>query len=536
MIPNNRNKKGTGFTNLSRILQASKGSRLGGQVASGVQKVGQQVRGQIGQASEQFQKKAGEEAAKFGENAQAMRDEEINQVVSGNEDVNVPKLADKFTEYRSGEYKGPREIQDYESLAGKVTEAEQLGRLGRTSGGKQELLRRFVGGKDYSQGEQRLDTALLGLTGQQGLAEARRSTRGLTSELGSESGAARNLAQQLQKEAEGFADETTKKIDQAKLGVSQGLNTRVSEAAAKEKQRSDFVSDIRTMLNTNEWKDLKPEEKSARLNSLLSKAGPKSETNLEGSGILSQEQVDSILGSQGVLASRNEFLKRLDTIKKKGFLYETPLSDAPDWWIRHQQQADADKRLKDRQHGVKHAGSLYADVGGTGEQERGIQARNKVLAIQKKLTGQDVYSDIINSLENIGSQNLNRQGFVTPEEREKFNRLDMLLGQAGGEFTQPETTYKEGNLKFLNQNQSKLKFMEDQLNLAKLKYKSLATIIDTDIERRYLKRKDGRGEAYRTHQRLIDASNEDLKRQQAEYDKQLAIVKKEEDDELKGIV
>ena len=155
MIPNNRNKKGTGFTNLSRILQASKGARLGGQVASGVQKVGQQVRGQIGQASEQFQKKAGEEAAKFGEDAQGIRDKEINLVVSGNEDVNFPKLADKFTEYRSGEYKGPREIQDYESLAGKVTEAEQLGRLGRTSGGKQELLRRFVGGKDYSQGEQR---------------------------------------------------------------------------------------------------------------------------------------------------------------------------------------------------------------------------------------------------------------------------------------------------------------------------------------------------------------------------------------------
>lgn len=536
MIPNNRNKKGTGFTNLSRILQASKGSRLGGQVASGVQQFGQQVRGQIGQASEQFEKKASEEAAKFGEEAQAARDQEITQVTSGAKDVDFPKLADKFAEYRAGEYKGPKEIQDYESLAGKVTEAEQLGRLGRTSGGKQELLRRFVGGKDYSQGEQRLDTALLGLTGQEGLASARRSTRGLAGELSSESGAARNLAKQLQKEAKGFAGETTKKIDQARLGISQGLNTRVAEAAAKEKQRSDFVSDIRTMLNTNEWKDLKPEEKSTRLTSLLSKAGPKTETNPEGSNVLSQEQVDSILGSQGILTSRSEFLKRLDTIKKKGFIYENLLEGAPDWWIRQQQTADADIGLQDRQHGVKKVGSWYADTSGTGEEGRGIQARNKVLDLQKKLTGQDVYSDIINSLENIGSQNLNRQGLVTPEEREKFNRLDMLMGQAGGEFTQPETTYKEGGLKFLNQNQSKLKFMEDQLNLAKLKNQSLSTMIDSELERNRLNRTDTRGDTYRYIQKLIDASSEDLKRQQAEYDKQLAIVKKEEDDKLKGII
>jgi len=250
MIPNNRNKKGTGFTNLSRILQASKGSRLGGQVASGVQKAGQQVRGQIGQAAEQFQEKTGQEATKFGEEAQKTRDTEIGQVASGAEGINQTELMKKFADYRSGEYKGPKEIQDYESLASKATEAEQLGRLGRTSGGKQELLRRFVGGKDYSRGEQRLDTALLGLTGQQGLAEAKRSTRGLTGELGREASTARDLSRQLQQQASAFGEETLNKLGQAKKPTLEEIRLKKLAAEDLESKRAGEYESIRTLLSS----------------------------------------------------------------------------------------------------------------------------------------------------------------------------------------------------------------------------------------------------------------------------------------------
>ena len=248
MIPNNRNKKGTGFTNLNRILQASKGSRLGGQVASGVQKAGQQVRGQIGQAAEEFQEKTGQEATKFGEEAQRTRDTEIGQVASGAEGINQTELQKKFADYRSGEYKGPKEIQDYESLASKATEAEQLGRLGRTSGGKQELLRRFVGGKDYSQGEQRLDTALLGLTGQRGLAEAKRSTRGLTGELGREASTARDLSRQLQQQATAFGEETLTKLGQAKQPTLEEIRLKKLAAEDLESKRAGEYESIKTLL------------------------------------------------------------------------------------------------------------------------------------------------------------------------------------------------------------------------------------------------------------------------------------------------
>lgn len=248
MIPNDRNKKGTGFTNLNRVLQASKGSRLGGQVASGVQQTGQQVRGQIGQAVNEFQTKAGQEATKYGEQAQKQRDTEIGQVVSGAEGINPNDLMKKFADYRSGEYKGPKEVQGYESLASKATEAEQLGRLGRTSGGKQELLRRFVGGKDYSLGEQKLDTALLGLTGQAGLAQAKRSTRGLTDELGREAGAARDMSKQLQQQAESFRQQTLDKLTESRNPTIEDIRLRQVAAQELEDKRAKEYESIKTLL------------------------------------------------------------------------------------------------------------------------------------------------------------------------------------------------------------------------------------------------------------------------------------------------
>jgi hypothetical protein len=262
MLPDNRNKKGTGFTNLSRILQASRGSRLGGQVASGVKQTGQQVRSQIGQAGQQFQSKASEEAKKFGQDAAKERESAIESIapVSGAQAINEedkPKQDDligRFADWRSAEYKGPKGLEDYGSLMGKVSEAEQLGRLSRTSGGKQELLRRFVGGRDYSQGEQRLDAALLGLTGARELGEAQRSTRGLQSELAQQSGVASEQAQQLAKQAQQFGKDTltqlTGKKEQILTDVAYGqggksLEQIVKETQDKEKARGDLGKEIK---------------------------------------------------------------------------------------------------------------------------------------------------------------------------------------------------------------------------------------------------------------------------------------------------
>jgi hypothetical protein len=259
MIPKDRNKKGTGFTNLGRILEASRGSRMGSAVATGARELGQNVRGQIGQAGQQFQTKAQESAAKFGEQASKERDETIGQIgavtpSSGTGGVQQEDLAQKFQDWRDAEYKGPTGLEDYGSLAGKVTEAEQLGRMSRTSGGKQELLRRFVGGRDYSQGEQSLDTALLGLTGQRELDQARRETRGLGMELGRQAGTASEQAMQLAKQAQTFGQDTRAKLGEQKEKIlsdeeygSEGksLKQLFQDTQTKEKGREELASKIR---------------------------------------------------------------------------------------------------------------------------------------------------------------------------------------------------------------------------------------------------------------------------------------------------
>jgi hypothetical protein len=248
MIPKDRNKKGTGFTNLGRILQASQGARLGGQVASGVQQTGQNIRQQIGQAASQFQEKAKEQSARFGEEAARERDALIPQVSSGAEGLDQSEVLKKFEDYRSGEYKGPRELGDVGALSGKAMEAEQLGRLGRTAGGKEELLRRFVGGRNYSQGAQALDTALLGLTGQQDLAKARKETRGITSELARQSGLATGQAKQLAQKADTFREETLNRLEEARSPISEAIRLRTAQAAEVERNRINEYENIRNIL------------------------------------------------------------------------------------------------------------------------------------------------------------------------------------------------------------------------------------------------------------------------------------------------
>jgi hypothetical protein len=260
MVPKDRNKKGTGFTNIGRILEASRGARLGGQVTSGVQQTGQQVRSQIGQAAGQFQEQAKKASEGFGQQAAAQRDETIQQlgaVTPSSGTGGLGQAGDPVSQiqnWATTEYRGPTELEDYGSLAGRVSEAEQIGRLGRTTGGKQELLRRFVGGRDYSQGQQTMDAALLGLTGSKELSEARKATRGLGGELIREAGGASEQARQLATQAAGFGEDTIKRVEgtrdkiltDAEYGAGgKSLDQLFKESQAKEKARGDLASEIR---------------------------------------------------------------------------------------------------------------------------------------------------------------------------------------------------------------------------------------------------------------------------------------------------
>lgn len=242
--PNDRKKTGTGFTNINRIMQASQGNRLGQAVGGGVS----------GQAS---QAKAGLQQAKgtFGQESQANRldtEENKQKVQEGmsaaerGEDINEG-IAKSFEKFRGGQYTGPTQLGNETQVVNQAQQAQNLGSLSGTSGGRQALLQRFVGGAGYSQGKQRLDNLLLGQSGGQELRDARRQSQGLGQAATSAAEAARQNAQYLSNQAKAFGEDV-----KGQLGSTIGAQ---GEALTKQAEQANIARDAKVKaLQEGGWK------------------------------------------------------------------------------------------------------------------------------------------------------------------------------------------------------------------------------------------------------------------------------------------
>jgi len=225
-------QQGSGYTNIGRITQANQGNRLGQTVGQGVQQVGQQARQAIGAGQQQFQQQA--QASNL--------DTEANRAAIGQLVQDPTKAADadvqKFAQYRSGQYAGPQGLQNADQLAAQTQQAQQLGQSTQSAGGRLALLQRFAAkpNQGYTSGQSRLDSALLGQTGTQGLRQARQSTLGLQGQLDSASQAAGAQAQELQAKAQGLKDYTESQISGQRDPLTQQLTDAAKAANAQRDQ------------------------------------------------------------------------------------------------------------------------------------------------------------------------------------------------------------------------------------------------------------------------------------------------------------
>lgn len=160
-------------------------------------------------------------------------------------DPTEQELAD-FNKFRTGGYTGPKSLQDFQTLMGNATEAQNIGDLTRSAGGRQEILRRFVGGDDYSQGQQRLDELLLGKSS--GLNEARKATRGLTNQATQANLGAGATAKELENRAKIFNEETVNKLTEKKNPFNTQIDQRLAEIQANENKRGETLSNFENIL------------------------------------------------------------------------------------------------------------------------------------------------------------------------------------------------------------------------------------------------------------------------------------------------
>lgn len=103
----------------------------------------------------------------------------------------------KFGQLMQGSYTGPTQLNNYNALLAQGQNLQGLGQNLNTQGGLQSLLQQYIGGPGYNQGEQGLDTILLGQTGKPQLQNIAKSLQNVI-----------NIPQGAESQAEGLAQQT----------------------------------------------------------------------------------------------------------------------------------------------------------------------------------------------------------------------------------------------------------------------------------------------------------------------------------------
>lgn len=226
MNPNNRNQRGSGFTNLNRIVGANKQNQLGSAVGSGLTQQAQVARQGLQKGTEQFNQQAQQNRLDTEQNKQAAQN-----ILNAPESVSDQDVS-KFQTLRSGQYSGPQALQNEQGIVNQARQAEQLGRYSGSSGGRQMLLQRFLGGSGYTAGKQRLDDLLLGQTGTQQLRQAQRQTANLGQSAERASEGARTQAQYLANQAKQFGQNVENQYDTTVQNQGQQLQSALEKAKA----------------------------------------------------------------------------------------------------------------------------------------------------------------------------------------------------------------------------------------------------------------------------------------------------------------
>jgi hypothetical protein len=242
-------KRGTGFTNLSRYLEASKGAKVGQALQGGLERdIGAFKQGLTG-AQKQFGEEVGTGTLGKEEDV-AARQAVLGRLgtlssreqVAGTGEDQTPDIItqqdiEKFGTYRGGKYTGPQELKDTSRLLAQSQGLEQLGKQAKSEGGRLGLLQQYIGGtQPYSRGQQRLDALLLG-AGDNTLGRIARTTQGLARETGRGVEGARGQAQLATAKSRAFGEETGKQLTTQEQAQRQAIQSLVDQYKGEQASR-----------------------------------------------------------------------------------------------------------------------------------------------------------------------------------------------------------------------------------------------------------------------------------------------------------
>lgn len=270
-------RKGSGFTNLSRVLQANQQNRLGSAISSGLTGGSQNVRQQIGDTREDFKQQS--EAGRLDTDANRQARIGALQQLQNTQDASQIKQIgeqnkDLFSKFRAGQYAGPQGLNQ-QTVQQIQREAGNLQQIGQSLGqqDKSAALARFVNPQaEYSKGQRRLDSVLLGAKPvQQQLFQAKQQTRGLQQQVAQEQQNAEQLAKLRANEAVQFGKETNTQIGDITKDVTGTIDAKVRDLQQMQAQKQ---ADIQSIINPDGSVDY------AKYSQFLQNYQPNNENNL----------------------------------------------------------------------------------------------------------------------------------------------------------------------------------------------------------------------------------------------------------------
>lgn len=230
--------RGTGFTNINRVLDANRGAgqKMGEQIGGGLNQQADSVRAGIESSQNQFnqeKQQAGQQAksaVQAGQNLVKQAGEtddayqaRIAQTNINNQPVNYSQIGQ---ELRDAQYKGPMALQNAGQLQAQSATTSALGRLAGNTGGQQQLLQTMVAKPgQYTRGQSALDSLLLGQDGQKAIQQGRQATQGLQQKA---FGAVDQAEAQAQALKSGISENKTKTL-QALQNMLSGNGTQDSD-------------------------------------------------------------------------------------------------------------------------------------------------------------------------------------------------------------------------------------------------------------------------------------------------------------------
>ena len=250
---NPNQQKGSGYTNIQKIISANQGNQLGSTVAGGIQNQGQQLQSNLSNAQNQFNQGVQQNQANTSANQQLV------QNVLGNASAYAPggqnsNQASQFQNLISGQYQGPTQLQNAQQLQNQAQNVSQLNQALNTSGGRAGLLQQFVGNPQYTQGQQSLDALLLGQQNNNPqLAAARQSTAQLGGQVNNAVNAAQAQGQQQAQQAQMFGQNVQNQLGQTVAG----LNTNLQQQAqtAQNQRNSQYQKALTDLQSGNVTQD-----------------------------------------------------------------------------------------------------------------------------------------------------------------------------------------------------------------------------------------------------------------------------------------